>query len=69
MLLSAASNIPAAVASGLAGAGLLAADAYRDWKETMQKAEGNEFFFYYRARSSLKNQRRKKQSIAKRARA
>jgi hypothetical protein len=66
MLLSAASNIPTALASGLAGVGLLASDAHREWKERRQKAEGNEFFFYYRAGAMLRSQRRMKKLMAAR---
>jgi hypothetical protein len=66
MLLSTASSVPTAVASGLAGAGLLATEAYKEWKDSRAKAEGNQFFFYYRARALLKKQRQQKKVLATR---
>jgi hypothetical protein len=52
-----ASTLIGQIASGVAGAGLLAYDAYADWKSNQRKIEGNEFFFYFRASRLLKKNR------------
>jgi len=51
-----ASTLIAQVASGVAGAGLLAFEAHEAWEEKRRKTESNEFFFYYRASRLLKKQ-------------
>jgi hypothetical protein len=47
-----AANAIAGVSIGLASAGA-AYDAYREWEQQKQRAEGNQLFFYYRARERL----------------
>ena len=61
LLLTSAAHVPTLigqVASAIAGSGLLAFEAHKEWKENQRKAEGNEFFFYYRASSLLARKRR-----------
>lgn len=56
LLLSGAAQLPTLigqVASGLAGAGVLALEAHKSWKDESRQATGNKFFFYYRAAQLL----------------
>jgi len=56
LVLSSAIHIPALaaqIASGIAGAGLIAAEAHRSWKAGRRKLQENEFFFYYRCSKLL----------------
>ena len=49
-----ASTIALQVASAIVGGGLLAFEAYKEWKEEDRKAKENLFFFYYKAGKLLR---------------
>ena len=57
-----ASTIASQVAGAIAGAGLLAFEAHKEWKEEKKKAAENLFFFYFRA-GKLLNRRRGRAAI------
>jgi len=54
-----ASTIASQVASAIAGGGLLAFEAYKEWKEENRKTEENLFFFYYKAGKLLSRRKGK----------
>ncbi|MHB0876886.1 MAG: hypothetical protein ACYC5O_12680 [Anaerolineae bacterium] len=60
MLVSSATDVSAVaaqVAGAVAGCGLLAYEAYEQWKEDKRKAQGNVFFLYYRVGKLLAQRR------------
>lgn len=57
LIMSSATQTPAIIgqiASMAAGAGLLAFEAYKEYKTSLRKTETNNFFFYYKALTLLK---------------
>lgn len=52
-----ASTIASQVATAIAGAGLLAIEAHKEWKEKKKKVEENLFFFYFRSGKLLMRRR------------
>jgi predicted transcriptional regulator len=57
-----ASTIASQLASAIAGAGILAFEAHKEWKEEKKKVEKNLLFFYFRA-GKLLNRRRGRAAI------
>lgn len=46
-------TVASQVASAVAGGGLLAFEAYEEWKQANKRAEENQFFFYFKAGKML----------------
>ena len=62
LVVTIAAQAPAVVgqiASAIAGAGLLALEARKEWKANRSRTESNEFFFYYQASNLLTKQRKR----------